>query len=90
MRLPMTKLTGPPKLLFHMNGWSWLMLHNFLNPLNQARAGLSKLPDPIPIAKWLGLALEAGILGSQLGFAWESPSPAQVAATSDCFIAQAG
>ena len=29
-------------------------------------------------------------LDSQLGFTWESPSPAQVAAISECFIAQAG
>ena len=37
-----------------------------------------------------GLALAAASLDSQLGFAWESPGPAQVAAISDCFIAQAG
>ena len=36
------------------------------------------------------LALAAASLDSQLGFAWESPSPARVAAISDCFIAQAG
>ena len=24
---------GPPRLLFHVNGWPWFMLHNFLNPL---------------------------------------------------------
>ena len=28
-----------------MNGWSWLMLHNFLNPLKQTTAGLSE-PRP--------------------------------------------
>ena len=33
---------GPPKLLSHVSGWSWLMLHNFLNPLKQAAAGLSE------------------------------------------------
>ena len=27
-----------------MNGWSWLMLHNFLNLLKQATASLSELP----------------------------------------------
>ena len=39
-RLSPTQLMDPPKLLFHMNGWSWLMLHNILNPLKYARAGL--------------------------------------------------
>ena len=34
--------------------------------------------------------MAAASLDSQLGFTWESPSPAQVAAFSDCFIAQAG
>ena len=47
------------------------MLHSFLNPLKQATAGLSE-----PQA----LALAAANLDSQLGFAWESPSPAQTAA----------
>ena len=32
------QLRGPPKLLSHMNGWSWVMLHNFLNPPKQATA----------------------------------------------------
>ena len=32
---------GSPKLLFHMNGWSWCMLHNFL-----AVAGFSE-PQPV-------------------------------------------
>ena len=27
-----------------MNGWSWLMLYNFLNPLKQATSGLSHKP----------------------------------------------
>ena len=60
------------------------MLHNFLNPTKQATAGLS---EPLPSYLLLsdpGLALGAGSLDSQLGFAWESPSPAQVAAISDC------
>ena len=43
---------GPPKLLFHMNGWSWLMLHNFLKPLKQATASLGEPQPPIPLAKW--------------------------------------
>ena len=37
-----------------------------------------------------GQALGAVKLNSQLAFAWESPSSAQVAAISDCFTAQAG
>ena len=56
------------------------MLHNFPNPLKQAQLA-SRTPGP---------AVAAASLVSQLGFAWESPSPAQVAAISDCFIAQAG
>ena len=38
----------------------------------------------------LGLALAAANLDLQLGFIWESSSTAQLAAISDCFIAQAG
>ena len=53
------------------------MLHNFLNLLQQATAGLSESPA-------------AASLDSGLGFAWESPSPAQVAAISYFFIAHAG
>ena len=37
-----------------------------------------------------GPALTAVSIESQLGFTWESPIPAQVAAISDCFIAHAG
>ena len=33
---------GPTQVLFHMKGWSWLLLHNFLNPLKQATASLSE------------------------------------------------
>ena len=40
-RLCLNQLMGSPKLLFHMNGWSWCMLHNFL-----AVAGFS---DPQPV-----------------------------------------
>ena len=36
-----------------------------------------------------GLAIAATSLDSQLGTAWECPSPAQVAAISNCFITQA-
>ena len=36
------------------------------------------------------MVLAAASLDSQLDFTWESPSPAQVAAISDNFIAQAG
>ena len=31
-----------PNMLFHMNGWSWLVLHNFLNLLKQANFGFSE------------------------------------------------
>ena len=41
-RLHPTQIISPPKLLFHMNDWSWLILHNFLNPIKQATAGLSE------------------------------------------------
>ena len=33
-----------------MNGWSWIMLHNFLNPLKQATVSLSGPPGSIPLA----------------------------------------
>ena len=35
-----------------MNGWSWLMLHNFLDSLKQATAGFSETAAPVPLAKW--------------------------------------
>ena len=41
-RLHPTELTDPPKLLFHVNGWSRLKLCNFLNPTKQAAAGFSE------------------------------------------------
>ena len=37
-----------------------------------------------------GQQLAAASLHSQLGLTWESPSPAQVAIISDCFIVQTG
>ena len=37
-----------------------------------------------------GQVLAAASLDSQLGFTWESPSPAQGATISDCLTAQAG
>ena len=52
LRLCPTEFTGPPKLLFCMNGWSWLMLHNFLNHLKQATASLREPPAPVLLAKW--------------------------------------
>ena len=72
--------------LFLMNGWSWIMIHNFPNSLKQATADLS---EPFLLSgprhdnnssqpRWT------------FGFTWKSPSPAQVAPISDCFIAQAG
>ena len=72
-----TQLSSPLKLLFHRNGWSWLILYNFPNPLKQATAGLSE-------PRYMSLA--AASPDSQLGFTWKSPSPAQVAAISYCFI----
>ena len=51
-----------------------------LNPLKEATAGLSEPPGP---------TLVSISLDSLLGFTWESPRPAQVAAISACFIAQA-
>ena len=36
---------SPSKLLFHMNGWSWFMLHNFLNHSNKQQwASVSPRP----------------------------------------------
>ena len=32
--------------LFHINGWSWLMLHIFLNPVKQATASIRE-PQPL-------------------------------------------
>ena len=41
-----TQFTGPLKLLFHMNGWSWLTFHNSLNPLKkQQLAPVSPRPS---------------------------------------------
>ena len=78
-------------MLFHMNGWSWLLLHNFLNFLKQSTTSLSEPPVPILLGKWPpGLALAAASLASQFEFIWEPPSPAQAAAISDYFIVQAG
>ena len=48
--LPM-QLRGPSKLLFHMNGSSWLMFHNFLDLLKQTTTSLSEAPAPVPLAK---------------------------------------
>ena len=57
------------------------MLHNFLNSLKRATAGLSEPPAPVPLAKWPpGLALWADSFGSQLGLTRAPPNPAQVAA----------
>ena len=52
-----------------------------LNPLKEATAGLSEPPGP---------TLVSISLDSLLGFTWESPRPAQVAAISDCLVAQQG
>ena len=76
-RLYPTQFMEPPTLFFHMKGWSWLMLHHFLNPNKQATAGFSEpqqQPDQIHI----------------LASTWDSISPAQVVAISNCFKGQAG
>ena len=72
-----------------MNGWSWLKLHNFLNPFKQATAGLSELPAPYFLLSGPRHSTSSS-LDSQLGLAWESLSLAQVAAISHCSIVQAG
>ena len=37
-----------------MNEWlTWLMLHNFLNPIKQAIAKLDEPLASMPLAKWL-------------------------------------
>ena len=64
------------------------MLHNFLNPFKQQLASVS------PQSWYLLLSGPRHDTSSSqprltLGFTWESPSPAQVPAISDCFIAQA-
>ena len=80
-RLSPTQFTGPPKLLSPMNGWSWLRLHTFLNPLKQATAGLSKSLGLVPVLlSGPSPGLAAASLHSPFSFAWESPGPAQVAA----------
>ena len=59
-----------------------LMLHNFLNPINQKLASVSLRPSTSSshprFTAWMLLVL-----------GWESPSPAQVTAIPDCFIAHA-
>ena len=83
-----TQLVDPPKLLFHMNSWSWFMLHNFLNPLRQATACNSEhspyllLSGPRPGTSSSQPRFTAWL---HLGISKPSTSPA----TSDCFIAQA-
>ena len=54
-RFCLTQFTGPPKLLFHNNGWSWL-----LNPIKQATAGLASLSpgcSQIRVTAWLHLGI---------------------------------
>ena len=58
---------GPHNLLFHINGWYWLMLHNFLNPIKQATARLSE-PSPL---YFLLSSCRVGTLSNQPRFtAW--------------------
>ena len=84
---------GPPKLLtdtFPYECWSWLMLHNFLNPLKQETDSLSELLGHVHLAKWPHARhWQQPAYINKHGFTWESLSPAQVAAISDCFITQA-
>ena len=53
---PSHPIYGPTKavdsVLFHMNGWSWFMLHYFLNPHKHATAGLREPPAPVSLPKW--------------------------------------
>ena len=73
-----------------MNGWSWFTLHSFLNLLKQATIRFSEPRAAYTLLHGPGVALAAASLDSQFGFAYKSQSPEQVAAISDCFIAQAG
>ena len=71
-----------------MNGWSWLMLHNFLNLLKQATSGLSELPAPMPLAKWPDTSSSQPKFIAFLYLGISKPSIRT--AISDCFITQAG
>ena len=62
----------------------WLVLTH-VSHLPKSSQTSSSWPQWAP-----GLALAGASLDSQLGFTWETPSSAQVAATSDCFTAQVG
>ena len=78
---PLHPLDGPTQPAFT---YEWLVL-----------IYASQLPKSYQTSNsWLqltpGQALAAARLASQLDFTWGSPSPAQVAAFSDCFIAQEG
>ena len=67
------------------------MLHNFLNPLKQAVTASGSPQPTIPLVEGPpSPALATTSLDSQLDFAWESLSPAQVAAISDCFKTHVG
>ena len=61
--------------------YEWLVLAHIVQ-LSKSSQTSNSWPQGAP-----GTALLAGSLASGLGFTWESLSPAQVAAISDCFIA---
>ena len=66
------------------------MFHNFLNLSKQVTAGPRKPPASIPLVKWSRPSTRSSQSRSTAWlFTWESPSPAQVAAISDCFIVHA-
>ena len=52
-----------------MKGWSWLMLHKFLNHFKQATTGPSVPPAPCTSCYMApGMELAAASIDSQLGF----------------------
>ena len=56
----------------------------------KATASLSEPPAKVPLAKGPRTSTSSSQPRFTASFIWESPSPAQVAAISDCFIVQAG
>ena len=83
---------GSPETLSHPNygpthtafPYKWLVLAH-ASQLPKSHQTSDSWPQWAP-----GLALAEASLDSQLGLTWESPNTEQVAAISDCFIAQAG
>ena len=86
-----TQLKGQSNLFFHMNGWSRLTLHKFLNPLKQGTASLSEPPAPryhMVSGPRPGTSSSQPRLTSWLHLGISKPSTSS--SISDCFIAQAG